>query len=163
MTEKEFEHLIYQSKDKLYRFAYRILNCQEEAKDAVQEVVLRLWMRRQKLNTERNIESLCMTMLKNYCIDQLRKQKQLQLFQENRENNKYDRQNFEQIDLVEQLRQQLTRLPLQQQIALHLKDFQGLDYEEISQIMQIPVNAIRVHVSRGRKKLGSIFKAEYTK
>lgn len=162
MKKTEFEQLIHRLKDQLYRFAFSILNSKEEAQDAVQEIVLRLWLQRKKLNKEKNIASYCMTMLRNYCIDQLRKQKQFQVFQQNHQLESIEKSTLEQLDLVEQIRQQLTRLPEQQQLALRLKDFQGLEYTEIAQIMQLPVNAVRVHVSRGRKRLYQIFKGEYS-
>ncbi|WP_339738271.1 RNA polymerase sigma factor [uncultured Sunxiuqinia sp.] len=162
MKKNEFEQLIHQLKDQLYRFAFSILNSKEEAQDAVQEIVLRLWLQRKKLNREENIASFCMTMLRNYCFDQLRKQKQFQVFQQTHQHERVETSTMEQLDLVEQIRQQLKRLPEQQQLALQLKDFQGLEYTEIAQIMQLPVNAIRVHVSRGRRRLYHIFKGEYS-
>jgi RNA polymerase sigma-70 factor (ECF subfamily) len=101
-------------------------------------------------------------MLRNYCIDQLRKQKQFQVFQQNHQLENFEKSTVEELDLVEQIRQQLKRLPEKQQLALRLRDFQGLEYTEIAQIMQLSVNAVRVLVSRGRTRLYHIFKGEYS-
>jgi RNA polymerase sigma-70 factor (ECF subfamily) len=162
MKKNEFEQLIHRLKDQLYRFAFSILNSKEGAQDAVQEIVLRLWLQRKKLDRGKSLESFCMTMLRNYCIDQLRKQKQFQVFQQNHQLENFEKSTVEELDLVEQIRQQLKRLPEKQQLALRLRDFQGLEYTEIAQIMQLSVNAVRVLVSRGRTRLYHIFKGEYS-
>ena len=61
---------------------------------------------------------------------------------------------------MEKLKQELKNLPEQQRMAVELKDFQGYSYEEISRILEQSINAVRVNVSRGRKKLYGIFKEE---
>jgi RNA polymerase sigma factor (sigma-70 family) len=71
-----------------------------------------------------------------------------------------ENQNFENIDLISKLKKELKNLTVQQRIAVELKDFQGYEYEEISEILQCSVNAIRANVSRGRKRLYEIFREE---
>ena len=61
----------------LYGYAFRILRNQEEAEDAVQEVFIKLWNMGKKLDEYNSIEALAVTMIKNFCIDQLRKKKHL--------------------------------------------------------------------------------------
>ena len=73
MTREEFSNLVQQLGKKLYYFAFRILRNQEEAEDGVQEVFLRLWKMNDKLADYRSIEALATTMTRNYCIDLIRK------------------------------------------------------------------------------------------
>ena len=75
MTRTDFNDLIQQLSRKLYGFAFRILRNQEEAEDAVQEIFIKLWKMGQKLDEYNSIDALATTMTKNYCIDQIRKQK----------------------------------------------------------------------------------------
>lgn len=75
MTSSEFEQLITELKGKLFRFAFSILKNNDDAQDAVQELVLKLWKNKRSLDTSRNLESYCMNALKNYCFDFLRKEK----------------------------------------------------------------------------------------
>ncbi|WP_303918867.1 RNA polymerase sigma factor [Draconibacterium sediminis] len=160
MTSNEFEILILQQKDKLFRFALSILKDSNEAQDAVQEVVLKLWKNRRLIDNAKNHESYCLNTIKNHCFDVLRKQKKHQNYLQTNINEQMDETRFDAIDFVEKLKQELHQLPVQQRMAIELKDFQGLDYEEVSEIMEQSVNTIRVHVSRGRKKLFEIFKEE---
>jgi RNA polymerase sigma-70 factor (ECF subfamily) len=57
---------------KLFRFATRLLTSVEEAEDALQEVMLKLWSRNKILETYGSIEAMAITMTKNYCLDQLK-------------------------------------------------------------------------------------------
>uniref|UniRef100_UPI003216F9A5 RNA polymerase sigma factor n=1 Tax=uncultured Draconibacterium sp. TaxID=1573823 RepID=UPI003216F9A5 len=160
MTNSEFENLIIQHKDKMYRFAVSILKNSDDAQDAVQEVVLRLWKNRRSLDNQKNLESYCLNAVKNNCFDVLRKQKHRQEFQKTMDYPYTEESNIEYTDFVEKLKLEINNLPQQQRIAIELKDFQGLDYKEISEILEQSINTIRVSVSRGRKKLYNIFKTE---
>ncbi|HYQ59205.1 MAG TPA: RNA polymerase sigma factor [Draconibacterium sp.] len=160
MTSNKFEKLILQQKDKLFRVAFSILKDSNDAQDAVQEVVLKLWKNRRLLDNAKNLESYCLNAVKNHCFDVLRKQKHHQYYLLANVHESQEETRFETIDLVERLKQELHQLPDQQRMAIELKDFQGLEYEEVSEIMEQSTNTIRVHVSRGRKKLYEIFKEE---
>ncbi len=160
MTNSKFEKLIIQLKDKLFRFAFSILKDSNDAQDAVQEVVLKLWKNRRLLDKAQNLESYCLNAVKNHCFDVLRKQKQHQNYLQTNVQESQEETRFDAIDLVEKMKRELHQLPDQQRMAIELKDFQGMEYEEISEIMEQSANTIRVHVSRGRKKLFEIFKEE---
>lgn len=160
MTTGEFEKLIAEQKDKLYRFAFSILKNKEDAQDAVQELVLKLWKYKNSLDKTRNLESYCLNAVKNYCFDLLRKEKHKIDYQNSNVYNTLTNPEMENMDLVEKLRHELQNLPRQQRMAIELKDFQGYNYEEISKILEQSINAVRTNVSRGRKKLHEIFKEE---
>ena len=160
MTRSEFEQLIIEQKDKLFRFAFSILKNIDDAQDAVQEVVLKLWRNRGKLNKAKNLESYCLNAVKNHCFDVLRKQKQQQNYKVSVLVNATTEPAIDQVDLVEKLKQELYRLPDQQRMAVSLKDIEGFDYTEISEILGQNIETIRVNVSRGRKKLFELFKEE---
>ncbi len=160
MTDSEFEKIIIQQKEKLYRFAFSILKQKEDAQDAVQEVVLKLWNKKKLLNSSGNLESYCMSSVKNYALDLLRKNKQHLNYKSSGLIEETENSNIENRDLIEKMRTELKHLPVQQRMAIELKDFQGYEYEEISEILEMNINAIRVNVSRGRKRLYEIFKDE---
>jgi len=160
MTNDEFENLIIQQKNKLYRFAFSILRNREEAEDAVQEVVLKLWNKRLLLHINKNIESFCMQSIKNHCLDVIRKQNQHLNYRNNSTFTHSENLNIDNIDLVEKIKIEVQNLSTQQRMAIELKDFQGYDYAEISEILEQSVNAVRANVSQGRKRLFGIFKEE---
>jgi len=72
MKPLEFENLIAPFKDKVFRFAKRLLVSTEEAEDATQEVMVRLWHKKETLVNYNSVEALAMTMTKNFCLDQLK-------------------------------------------------------------------------------------------
>ena len=72
MTQSEFLEIVMPFKDKLYRLAKRLLISSEEAEDATQEVLLKLWSGKKKMATYKNVEAFAMTMTKNFCLDRLK-------------------------------------------------------------------------------------------
>ncbi len=75
MTRTEFDSLVISSGRKLYGHAYRILGDKEGSEDAVQEVFVRMWKMKMKLDEYESVEALAVTMVRNYCIDQVRKRR----------------------------------------------------------------------------------------
>ena len=72
MNQNEFMQLVNPFKDKLFRVAKRLLVSTEEAEDATQEVLVKLWNRNEILDEYNSVEALAMSMTKNYCLDQLK-------------------------------------------------------------------------------------------
>ena len=72
MNQNEFIHLIEPFKDKVFRLAKRLLVSSEEAQDATQDILVKLWDKKNGLGQYKNVEALAMTMTKNYCLDQLK-------------------------------------------------------------------------------------------
>ena len=72
LTEADFISIINVFKDKLFRIAKRLLVSHEEAQDAVQEVVLKLWIQKDKMIYYTNVEAFAVTMTKNYCLDRFK-------------------------------------------------------------------------------------------
>ncbi len=77
MTQTEFLNTVLPFKDKVFRLAKRLLVSKEEAEDATQEVLLKLWNNKGKISNYKNVEAFSMTMTKNFCLDKL-KSKQAQ-------------------------------------------------------------------------------------
>ena len=75
MNQNEFVQIITPFKDKLFRLAKRMLVSTEEAEDATQEVLVRLWYKNSALEQYNSVEALAMTMTKNYCLEQLTRQR----------------------------------------------------------------------------------------
>ena len=72
MDQQKFINLITPFKDKMYRLAKRLLVSDDEAQDATQEILMRLWIKRSKIKEYRSPEAFAMTMTKNYCYDKLK-------------------------------------------------------------------------------------------
>ena len=74
MNLETFQNLVFPVRNKLYRFAFRLLGDNEEAKDVVQEVFIKVWNGRAELGEVRNMEAWCMRITKNLSLDRLRQQ-----------------------------------------------------------------------------------------
>lgn len=72
MNQNEFVLLIAPFKDKVFRLAKRLLISTEEAEDATQEILVKLWSKNESLNKYTSVEAFAMTITKNYCLDQLK-------------------------------------------------------------------------------------------
>jgi RNA polymerase sigma-70 factor (ECF subfamily) len=75
MDIKEFKSLVLPVKEKLYKLAVVLLNSNEEANDALQEVFLRLWEGKHKLSEVNNLEAYAVRMIKNLCLDKIKASK----------------------------------------------------------------------------------------
>lgn len=156
MDLQEFKIKVYPLKNKLFRFAKRILDHTEEAEDMVQEAFIRLWNRRDKLDTYRSVEALAMITVKNLCLDKI-KAKRYPV--ENMENHRQFIENMaeepgtDHSDLISGIHQAIRLLPEQQQMIIHLRDVEGYEFEEIAEIVNMNENAIRVALSRARKRV----------
>ena len=162
MTRTDFNDLVRQLSRNLYGYAFRILRNQEEAEDAVQEVFIKLWNLEKKLDEYNSIVALAITMIKNYCIDQIRKKKQF-IKTENDERDIHVADNnspFEQMQSRESediLFHIIDKLPDNYKEVIRLREVDDLSYEEISVKTKQNINTIRVTISRARKMIREEF------
>lgn len=156
MTQSDFMRLVMPFKDKVFRLAKRLLVSNEEAEDATQEILLRLWKNKYKIAEYRNVEAFSMTMTKNFCLDRLKsKQAQnLKIVHSNYQDTNVSLQKQVELnDSVEWVAKIMEDLPEQQKIILQLRDIEEYDYEEIAKILNMKETAIRVALSRARKTI----------
>jgi len=156
MESRDFIKQVMPIKDKLFRFARRFTGQTEEAEDIVQEVFIRLWSRKERLKEYRSIEALAMITTKNLCLDRIKaKRYPVEPIDDHRrflENLPAD-QKPDFSEEIFRVKQAMKSLPEQQQMIIHLRDIEGYDFESIAEIMNMNENAIRVNLSRARKKI----------
>ena len=133
--------------------AFYMLESEADAKDAVQDLYLKLWNLRDHLEIIREPSSYGALMLKNLCIDRIRSRKPCEEILDNMAvNDPPDRE----MDLREDLQavaKAMKQLPPGQQQLLKLRVIRGLSYKEIEQETGLSGLNIRVQVSLARKKL----------
>ena len=142
---------------KLYHFAAVLLKDKVEAEDAVQEVCLKLWNMRDRLKEYQNLEAFSMKVIKNWCLDRIKAKKPVYIDQYHAKVEQTDSTNpeklLEQTDQLEHLTRIIYKLPEQQRMVFQLRDIEGYDFEEISEITELNINTVRVNLSRARNKL----------
>ncbi|MCD6113233.1 MAG: RNA polymerase sigma factor [Bacteroidales bacterium] len=156
MDINRFKSEIIPLKDKLFRFALMYLKNTEKAEDIVHDVFIKLWSKKDDLKKVKNIEAFSMVITKNLCLDNLKskKNKTCELIDYNSgisdKTPYYETQNK---DIGDKIRQIMDTLPEQQKSIIHMRDIEGYGFEEISEILNINTNTIRVNLSRARQKI----------
>jgi len=156
MTQTEFLNIVLPFKDKVFRLAKRLLVSREEAEDATQEVLLKLWNNKLKIAEYKNVEAFSMTMTKNYCFDKLKsKQAQnLKIVHSNyEEKNTPLQKQVELNDSVSWVAKIIAELPEQQKMIIQLRDIEDYDFDEIAKMLDMSNTAVRVALSRARKTI----------
>jgi len=157
MLAREFKTDILPISNKLLRFALQILQDEEEAKDVLQDVFLKLWEKRNDLNKLENLEAFTMRMVRNRCLDVIRSRKTISMELIKKKNLPEEDNSgsnlLEDLDTLYLVKQIICSLPELQRTIIHLRDIEQLEYDEISKATDLNVNAIRVNLSRARKKV----------
>ena len=156
MTSEDFKTIVLPVKNKLYRFALRLLGDRDEAQDTVQDVFLRLWSMREKLDEYRSIEAFSMTMTRNLCLDKLKSPAaKKEIFDETRSmpDNRTPYKETETSDTLRLVRKAMDALPEQQRMVIHLRDVESCGFDEIAEVTGLSMNNVRVTLSRARKKI----------
>ena len=156
MKQADFVSLVMPFKDKVFRLAKRLLVSREEAEDATQEILLKLWNNKEKIGEYKNVEAFSMTMTKNFCLDRLKsKQAQnLKIVHSNYTDNSSSLQKqVEAKDSMSWVSRIMEELPEQQKIIVQLRDIEQYDFEEIAKMLDMKETAVRVNLSRARKTI----------
>jgi len=159
MDLQEFKIQVFPLRNRLFRLAKRLLDDPEEAKDIVQDVFVKMWNMREKLDEYRSVEALAVVTTRNMCLDKLKtrryKLENLDNLRSEAEEALFeDRKDLS--DVVQKIHTIIRTLPEQQQSIIHLRDIEGYEFDEIAEILDMNENAIRVNLSRARKKIREI-------
>ena len=156
MNESDFLKVVLPFKGKVFRLAKRLLVSQDEAEDATQELLLKLWKNKDKLSGYGNTEAFAMTMTKNYCYDRLKSKQagNLTLIHGNyKEKETSLDKKLEYIDSVDRVHLLIDNLPDQQKIIIQLRDVEQYNFKEICEMVNMKPTAVRVSLSRARKTI----------
>ena len=156
MNQSDFLKVVLPFKDKVFRLAKRLLVSTEEAEDATQELLFKLWKSKEKIVDYKNVEAFAMTMTKNYCYDRLKSKQasNLTLVHSNyKEKETSLDKKLEYRDSVNQVHLLIESLPEQQKIIIQLRDIEQYDFEEICKMVAMKTTAVRVALSRARKTI----------
>lgn len=143
--------------DDLFALAYRLLQDADVAKDIVQDVLAKLWQIRHELPADGADKAYCLTMVRNRCIDYLRREQIVPL--QSLENDDNPMPDVEDEDFYTTLEAQdyldcvLSQLPekARQIVELRLRD--GFSFREIEQLTGISEGNARVILTRTLKRL----------
>lgn len=164
LDEHDFVVFIRQNQNRIYRLAYCLLGNHEDAQDAVQGTFIRAWEHRDKIiwNTS---QPWLLKITVNLCLDWLRRRK---FKADYAEADDKPQVGFEvqlsdpKPDPLEQcitsemqakVHKAIMDLPPRYLVVIAMRDFEGLSYEDISQILKISIGKVKSDLFRGRREL----------
>lgn len=152
MTESQFHKEYLSLAETLYRVAFFMLESEAEAEDAVQEVFLKLWDTRDSLDGVRSPKAYSITLLKNLCLDRIRRARHL-CFPEQLPEQPAPHLQDDEMDSrmrLDKVLEAVKALPDRQREILLLRTVEGLSYEEIAERTGMNYLTLRVLLSRAR-------------
>ena len=158
MTNARFQNEWLSLAGEFYRVAFYILEDETEAEDAVQELFLKLWSGRDALDGIRNPKGYGIRVLRNLCLDRIRRSRKMETPAVLPEPEWPGRQD-EAVDEKERLAKVLDAiksLPDRQREVLTLRTLDGLSYEEIAERTGMNQLTLRVLLSQARRKLKNV-------
>jgi RNA polymerase sigma-70 factor (ECF subfamily) len=160
MLIERFQMLVASQRGKLFATAFRLLQNREDAEDAVQEALLRLWDRRLELESVICPDAFVMQMVKNICFDLLRARRVVVTAVGDLPAITSEGDSpcglMEWRDMGDVIRRIIEGLPTLQQIIIRMRDVEGYELQEIAAITQSEVAAVSVNLSRARKKVREV-------
>ncbi|MCI0495971.1 MAG: sigma-70 family RNA polymerase sigma factor [bacterium] len=159
-----FDLIVKRYKNQLMNFVYRFLGNSEEAEDLVQETFLRVYRNRRAYQKVAKFSTWIYTIAGNLAKTELRKRKRRKFFSisdlgyNEKDYDISDEAYNPEKDVDSRMKEEIIHReinllsPKFRQVIL-LRDVQQLSYEEISQIVKIPLGTVKSRVNRGRLKL----------
>jgi RNA polymerase sigma-70 factor (ECF subfamily) len=151
-----FAALIRKYENPIYSFSYRMIGDREEAKDATQEIFIKVWCSLKSYKPEYKFSSWLYKIATNNCIDKLKKRKPSQALDHELQDTQRTDEDFEQKETQKEVQSALTELPYKYRAILILKYLQGFSIEEIGKMTNTPVNTVKVRLHRGRRMLRDV-------
>ena len=160
MRRSVFDAAVQEHSRRVFTLAAYLLGDHGEAEDVTQEVLIRLWRRGDEVATER-IGAWLLRVTRNACIDLIRRRKTIAPLEAVAARHHGEQEMVspgpERLAQASQLGHRiigaLQSLAEPQRSIVILREVHGLPYQEISEVLRIPISTVRVSLHRGRRKL----------
>ncbi len=156
MDQQEFRQFVKVNQSKIFRYALHLLQKEEDAKDIVQDVLVKIWDRRDELDRIENLEGWMFTVTRNLCIDRIRARKnhldidtQIQV----RDTQDTPHEKTAKAQVMNLIKKLIGEMPEKQKMVLHLRDIEGLSYDEIAVACELSLAQVKVNLHRARLNL----------
>lgn len=154
--ETEYITLVTGLKDTLYRLARSIVLDSAEAEDIVQDLFERVWRARDAVLSSDYPRAYLCRMAHNLAIDRIRHSARQRDFTEIQGRNigtSDGNVSIDNSDMAQLTRRLIDQLPERQRVAIHMRDVEGYEIEEIAQMLECDETSVRMNLSRARKSI----------
>lgn len=152
MNKEEFQQAVQRLRPQMKGLALHYLTDRDDAEDAVQDALIRLWQMHEQLQAP--IDGLAKTLTRNICIDLLRRRHATLDTILAAEAEQTETADHEQ---VERMMAAIDTLPQQQQTMLRLRHMQGMEMKDLAALMQMNEPALRKALSRARMAVRKLY------
>ena len=155
MTQQEYEHMVPRLRPRLKNIGQQFFGDEEMAEDIAQETLMRLWMLRERIAPQTDIEPLAVRMAKNLCVSEWRKQKVRQgnSLQEALTDHKDIQRDVELKEEVARLKRAVSQLKPAEQRLFRMRHEAEMDIQQISAVTGIGVRSVSAMLSTAKRKL----------
>ncbi|WP_274365782.1 RNA polymerase sigma factor [Paenibacillus thermotolerans] len=149
----------------VYRTAYYILNNEQDAMDAAQEALIRVYTKIHSYEEKAQFKTWVQRIVTNICIDKFRRSKASVSIEEH--NLVFEtEQDVEHEVMVsyaaKDIREAINQLPEHHRTVVVLRYMQDFSYNEIADSLGLPLNTVKSYLFRARRQLQTLLK-EYQK
>jgi len=142
----DFNDIYVSLHERVYRLSVGIVGSRQEAEDVAQELYERLWPRRAAIAALANPAGYILASARNMCLDKLRRRRPRVELSAAMEGSG-EPQGEGMTELVARL---VAALPEKQRTAMHLRDVECMEMDEIADVMGLRPTAVRMALSRAR-------------
>lgn len=168
-----FNRLAWRWQERLFQFAYRYLMDEEDAKEAVQAVLIKVYKYLKKLKDPEKFSSWIYQITINQCRDfrKSAKKNQMHPFTEELTAESVDAayqstvsrqltptESAHQKSLGELIQMTLARLPEEQRIVIIMKEYEGFKFVEIAELLNVPINTVKSRLYHGLMHMQKLLK-----
>ncbi|MEZ0453640.1 RNA polymerase sigma-70 factor [Sphingobacterium thalpophilum] len=160
-----FQELYFRMRNKVMGFSYKFLRSQEDAKELTQEIFVKLWENREKIESSKNIETLLYVMVRYSMLDLWKRKLRYDNFLETQSRVEQHHDSTAQyIDYQEcyaVLSKSIESLPQQAQKVYRLSREEGLSHQQIAEQLQISTHTVSNHIKRSMRQIRAYYNNSY--
>lgn len=147
-----FSELVRRHQGAVYRVALRMLGSEADAEDAAQETFVRAWRSIGRFRGESSVATWLYRIVTNRCLSRLAAARDTVEYEDTRVADERGDpavvvERRAQMDAVTRA---VAALPADQRAALVLRDFEGLSYDEVAEVLDIGLGAVKSRIHRAR-------------
>ncbi len=155
MKKISFRDDVLPLKDKIFRLALRVTLNRAEAEDIVQDVLIRVWNKKDELGEVESLEAYSLTICRNLALDRSQRKENSNIPLDEAPPTE-DREPSPDVILIrneriKQIKLLFDQLPPQQRVAMQLRDIEGKSYKEIAEIAEQTEEQVKVNIFRARQ------------